>query len=74
MHEDRAQFLIITWPAESELVDPIICSINYVFDTVAYLFGMEVEYFTINLIDQQFQPTMIMWKITQLRNTQESVG
>ena len=48
MHEHRALFLIITRPAESDLVDPIICSINYVLDTVAYLFGMEVEYFTIN--------------------------
>ena len=48
MHEDKVQFLIVTHPAESDLVDPIICSINYVLDTAAYLFEMELEYFTIN--------------------------
>ena len=48
MHEDRAHFLIITRPAESDLVDPIICSINYVLDIVAFLYGMELEYFTVN--------------------------
>ena len=48
VHEDRAHFLIITRPAESDLVDPIIRSINYVLDIVAYLYGMELEYFTVN--------------------------
>ena len=48
MHEDRALFVIITRPKESDLVDPIICSINYVFDIVTYLYGIELEYFTGN--------------------------
>ena len=48
MHEDKAHFLIITRPAESDLVDPIICSINYVLDIVTFLYGMELEYFTVN--------------------------
>ena len=48
VHKDREQFLIINRSTESDLVDPIICSINYVLDIVAYLYGMEVEYFTVN--------------------------
>ena len=48
VHEGREHFLIITWSAESDLVDSIICSINYVLDIVAYLYGMELEYFTVN--------------------------
>ena len=48
VHEDREQFLIINRSTESDLVDPTICSINYVLDIVAYLYGMEVEYFTVN--------------------------
>ena len=48
VHEDRVQLLIITWPAENDLIDPIRCSINYVLDIVAYLLGMEFEYSIIN--------------------------
>ena len=48
MHEGKAHFLIITRSAKSDLIDPIICSINDVLDIVAYLYGMEPEYFTAN--------------------------
>ena len=48
MYEDKAHFLIITRSGESDLIDPIICSINDVLDILAYLYGMELEYFTVN--------------------------
>ena len=48
MHEDSTHFLIITRPAESDLVYRIICSLNYVLDIATFLYGMELEYFTVN--------------------------
>ena len=74
VHEDRGQFLIITRSAESDLVDPIICSINYVLDIVAYLYGMELEYFTVNPHRSAILAYHDYVENSKLGNTQESVG